>query len=123
MTNGSFTYSVGLKENERIVVYVVVESLGAHGEAGDDLAPVRGLLCPGDDSGLDEVDDGVGDDFGVDPQILLVHEELDHRRAGIRPMPTSRVEPSSTSEAMYSPMARVRSAASGAHLARLRRRR
>ena len=36
---------------------------------------------------------------------------------GMRPMPTSRVEPSSTSEAMFSPMARVRSAALGRHVA------
>ncbi len=72
----------GVEGEERVVVDVVVQPPGAHAEAGDDLAPVDGLLGSGDDPGLDQVDDGVGEHLGVDAQVLLVLEELDHRRGG-----------------------------------------
>ena len=69
----------GVEREQGVVVDVVVELLGAHAEAGDDLAPVGGLLGAGDDAGLDQVDDGVGEHLGVDAEVLLLLEELDHR--------------------------------------------
>ena len=44
----------------------------------DDLAAVERLALAGDDAGLDQVDDGVGEHLGVDAQVLLVLEELEH---------------------------------------------
>ena len=64
---------------QRVVVDVVVEPLGAHAEAGDDLAAVERLAAAGDHARLDQVDDAVGDHLGVDAQVLLVLEELQHR--------------------------------------------
>ncbi len=101
----------GLKTEEWIVVDVVVELAGAQAEAGDDLAAVQRLAAAGDDAGLDQIDDAVGDHLGVDAEVLLVLRN-ESSAWGIRPMPTSIVEPSSTRAATYSAIWRVSSVAS-----------
>ena len=57
--------------DERIVVDEVVESLGADHESGDDLAGVDLLLAAGDDALFDEVDEAVGEHFGVDAEFAV----------------------------------------------------
>ena len=62
----------------RVVVHVVVQLLGTHGEGSDDLAPVDGFLRPGDHALVDKDGDGVGNDLGVDAEVLLLSEQRDH---------------------------------------------
>ena len=42
------------------------------------LPRLRSLADAGDDAGLDEVDDGIREHLGVDPEVVLVHQG--HRR-------------------------------------------
>ncbi len=52
----------------------VVETLAAHHEGRHDLAAVDLLGLPGDGPGLDEVEDGIGEELGVDAEIALRSE-------------------------------------------------
>ena len=66
--------------DHRVVVDEVVQPPRAHHERGHDLAAVALLAGAGDDAGLDEVDDGVGEHLGVDPEVAAC-------RAGRAPSP------------------------------------
>src|SRR5207245_6490155 len=61
----------------------LVEAPRPHQERGDDLASVALLSGPGDDTGLDEIDDWVGEHLRMDPEVALVAEgECRRRRDG-----------------------------------------
>ena len=79
MIDGSLTYSVGWNANDRVVVDVVVELARAEAEAGHDLAAVQRLARAGDDAGLDQVNDAVGEHLGVDAEVFLVLQERQQR--------------------------------------------
>ena len=92
--------------DHRVVVDEVVQPLGAHQERGHDLAPVALLAGAGDDAGLDQVDDRVGEHLGVDAEVALVDAGPARSPPGSPPMPSWRVAPSGTSSATYSPIRR-----------------
>ncbi|OPZ59249.1 MAG: hypothetical protein BWY87_01098 [Deltaproteobacteria bacterium ADurb.Bin510] len=73
--------AAGMEFEERVVVDIVVEPAAAHAETGDHLAGVDLLLAVGDDAGLDQVDDAVRDDLGMDAQVAFV-EQVWKDRAG-----------------------------------------
>ena len=60
--------------DHRVVVDEVVQAFRAHQERGHELARVALLSRPGDDAGLDEVDDRVREHLGVDAEVALVAE-------------------------------------------------
>ena len=62
-----------------IAVNVVVEFPRAHAETRHDLPAIQRLPLAGDHAGLDEVNDRIGEHLRVNPQILLVLQELQHR--------------------------------------------
>ena len=61
---------------QRIVVEKIVEPARADGEARDDLAGMQRLVAPGDDALLDEIENGVGDQVGVNAEIAAMVEML-----------------------------------------------
>ena len=75
--------------DHRVVVDEVVQAPRAHDERRHDLAAVALLACPGDDAGLDEVDDGVGEHLGVDAEVVLVAQG---QRGGGRDRPDPELE-------------------------------
>ena len=64
----------GFERKKRVLIDQVIESLGAHAEAGDDLALVHGFSGTGHRPGLDELNGGIGDHLGVDADVLLILE-------------------------------------------------
>ena len=58
----------------RVVVEEAVQPVGAEGEGADGLGPVEVLADAVDDAGLDEVDDAVGQQLGVDAEVAMVGE-------------------------------------------------
>lgn len=67
------------KLERRIVGEVVVEGPGAKAEAGDNLARQERLAGTVEHTGLDEGHDGLGEHFGVHPQIPLTDQRPEHR--------------------------------------------
>ena len=65
--------------DDRVVVDKPIEPLGANDEPGDDLARVECLAAVGDDPGLDQVDDAVRKELGVNAQIAFVVQKAEHR--------------------------------------------
>ena len=61
-----------------VVVHKVVKPLGAHQEGGDALAGVERFFRVVDDAGLDQIHHAVAEQLGVQAQILLVLQELQH---------------------------------------------
>ena len=78
MTLPSDTYSIGKKAKRGSAVDEVVEPARAHGQAGDDLAPVDALARAGDDAAGDQIDERLGDDVRVDAEVAPVPEEAEH---------------------------------------------
>ena len=66
--------TIGLSCDER------VQARRAHQERRHDLAAVALLGRAGDDAGLDQVDDRVGEHLGVDPEVALVGQRHRGRR-------------------------------------------
>ena len=67
---------VGVVHRQQQQVWVMVcevkEPLGADEEVGDDFAFVQLLAAVVDDAGLVEVDDALGENFGVDAQMFFI---------------------------------------------------
>ena len=62
-----------------VVVQPVVEPLGAEAERRLDLVAAQLLAHAGRHAGLDEVDDPVGEQLGVDAEVAVAAEPLQHR--------------------------------------------
>ena len=92
--------------DHRVVVDEVVQPRRTHQERRDDLAAVALLGGPGDDAGLDEVDDGVREHLGVDRRGRACPSRAMAVAAGIAPIPSWSVAPSGTSSATCSPIRR-----------------
>src|SRR4051794_21603329 len=58
----------------RVVVDEVVDALRADDERADDLASVQRLAGASDDAGLDQVDNAIREQLGVDPELVVVPE-------------------------------------------------
>ena len=70
-----------LEAEQRIAVDQVVEPLGAQGKAGHDLVALAGFPAAGHYALFQQRNDRVGDDVGVDADVLAVRQVL-QRRAG-----------------------------------------
>ena len=69
----------GVKFEDGIVVDKVKQLPGAESEAHDDLARLEVLALAGDDTGFNQRDDAVGNQFAVYAEIFAVHQERQHR--------------------------------------------
>ena len=92
--------------DHRVVVDELVQAGRAHEERRDDLAAVALLGGAGDDAGLDEVDDRVGEHLGVDPEVALVASGRARSRSGWPRSPAGASRRSGTSSATCSPIRR-----------------
>src|SRR3990172_5648056 len=68
----------GVELDHRVVVDEVVQPLRAQHEAGYDLPRVQRLALAGDDALVDQIDDPVAEQLGMDPQVFVVHEARQH---------------------------------------------
>src|SRR4030095_16082102 len=62
----------------RVAIDEVVEPAASHGHARHHLPGVQALARPGHHPALDEIDDRLGDDGGVDAQVAALPEEAQH---------------------------------------------
>ena len=69
----------GVAEHVGVAVDRLVQRLRPEPEGADDLAGVSCLAGAGDDTGLVEVDDAVGEHLGVDAEVA--HAALEQQRA------------------------------------------
>ena len=51
----------------------------ANDKAGDDLATIQRLACPGDDPALDQIKHAIGEHLRVDAQVTPVGKRREHR--------------------------------------------
>ena len=61
----------------RVVVEEAVEAVGSEGEGADGLGAVEVLADAGDDARFDEVDDAVGEQLGVDAEIVVIAQRVE----------------------------------------------
>ena len=66
----------GAQLDHRVVIHEVIEALAAHQEGRDDLAAVDLLARPGDGARLDQLEQHIGEQLGVDAKVALVTEGL-----------------------------------------------
>ena len=71
-----------------------MQAVGAEGERADGLGAVEVLAHAVDDTGLDEVDDAVGEQLGVDAEVAVVRRARRGWRSACAPMPIWMVAPS-----------------------------
>ena len=61
-----------------VVVHKIVKSTRSHNEGADDLAGVHALVFAGNDTPLHQVDHAIREHLGVDAQILVIGEGVEH---------------------------------------------
>jgi hypothetical protein len=67
-----------LEHETRIAVDELVQPTRTHGPAGDDLAGTVGLADARDHAALDQLDEGLGDDVGVNAEVAPVGKVAKH---------------------------------------------
>uniref|UniRef100_A0A6B0V867 Putative secreted protein n=1 Tax=Ixodes ricinus TaxID=34613 RepID=A0A6B0V867_IXORI len=63
----------------RVAVHEIEEPLGADAEAAHDPAPLNDLLVVGDTAGLHQVHHAIAEHLGVDAQVLVALQHVQHR--------------------------------------------
>ena len=94
-----------------VVVQPVVEPLGAEAERRLDLVAAQLLADAGRDAGLDEVHDPVGQQLGVDAEVAVAAEPLEH---GVGDPADADLQRRAVRDPLDDPAAIARSRSSGA---------
>lgn len=68
----------GVQFDHGVVVRPVEESLCAEEEAGDEFAAMDGFCFAVDHAGFDEIDDAIGEEFGVDAEVAFVSKRVEY---------------------------------------------